>query len=254
MVRQRLAQIERNHSHISAQSGVSTRPSTPISSLGGSGPGWSRSAISSPTPKCLSTISSHAAMQPTRRRNTHRLKECVASPQDDESRKDKQREKADDILQLAKGIADIKGVLGGESGSATLHQVVVGFDHRVREDEKTLKKIHTKVDQLGERFENATSASSAARLGTDPLKEERVLRAVEEIKTRLDDLSTLAAKIQEIRAAQLQKVACNDVGTANDSKSLDLKPILDKLEGIQDLLEAEKNGGVEVDLGTQEVR
>ena len=159
------------------------------------------------------------------------------------------RPASEDIKRLSTGLADIKGVLGGESGCPTIHQVVVGLEHRLHRDGKTLKAIHTKVNQLDERVTNAVASSSSSSVDVND-GQENILRAVETIRRRLEaEFPALSGKMQDIREAQAQsekeKVVYSNVAPSNAPAimSTELKPLLDKLDGFRTLLEANKTTG-----------
>jgi hypothetical protein len=173
---------------------------------------------------------------------------------------------------LSRELVDIKAVLGGESGDATIHQMVSGLEHRVRSEHKALRSIQGGLNELGERVVEAiasasASASAAAAAMIDahdgPKTEGRVLESnkevmqvLEEVKARLStELPVLVTKLEEIRMVQ-EKAKENEIlekkketeqpivtlhnitkssssGGGDESKEVDLKPILDKLEEIR---------------------
>lgn len=308
MVRQRLAQIERNHSQLSERSQDGSRTSSPVRTVtpgAGPGPGctpmpmspawsgWLRreavfhnsSAMSSllPTPKGMSSTSSReiswigSPRKAGRGENSRVSSPLSEDPEEDAQRRNSEhtrqrgldrvpspqaaaRPASEDIKGLSTGLANIKGVLGGESGCPTIHQVVVGLEHRLHRDGKTLKAIHTKVNQLDERVTNAVASSSSSSVdGND--SQENILRAVETIRRRLEaEFPALSGKMQDIREAQAQsekeKVVYSNVAPSNAPAimSTELKPLLDKLDGFRTLLEANKTTGEGKDPQVTEVR
>ena len=191
VVRQRLAQIERNHSELSAQSGLS-RTSTPVSPSSCSA--WSRKEIVWSNPRASSrsgVISRGGNKSPTspttptshvrkkvRRTDTERSLPMITdplanilaqhgrepvpiptpTPTPQRDRENQERfEKASlaplrlDLTKISKDINEVKGVLGGANGYPTVHQMVVGLERRVQGDEQTLRAIQDSLNSLGER-------------------------------------------------------------------------------------------------------
>lgn len=178
-----------------------------------------------------------------------------------------------DIWQpLSRELVDIKAVLGGESGDATIHQMVSGLEHRMRGEHKALRSIQGGLNELEERVVEAVASASAsasakaaaminARGGTKTevlVLESRkeVMQVLEEVKIRLStELPVLVTKLEEIRKVQerakekeiLQKekemeepivtlhnlTKSSSSGGGDESKAVDLKPVLDKLEEIR---------------------
>ena len=179
---------------------------------------------------------------------------------------------ADIWKPFSKELVDIKAVLGGESGDATIHQMVSGLEHRMRGEHKALRSIQGGLNELGERVVEAIASASASASATaaamidahDGSKTEglvlesnkEVMQVLEEVKARLStELPVLVTKLEEIRIVQ-EKAKENEIfekkketeqpivtlhnitkssssGDGHESKAVDLKPILDKLEEIR---------------------
>ena len=179
---------------------------------------------------------------------------------------------ADIWKPLSRELVDIKAVLGGESGDATIHRMVSGLEHRMRGEHKALRSIQSGLNELGERVVEAIASASASASATaaamidahDGPKTEglvlesnkEVMQVLEEVKARLStELPVLVTKLEEIRMVQekakeneilekkketeqpivtlhnVTKSSSSDGG--DESKEVDLKPILDKLEEIR---------------------
>jgi hypothetical protein len=175
---------------------------------------------------------------------------------------------ADPWKPLSRELVDIKAVLGGESGDATIHQMVSGLEHRMRGEHKALRSIQGGLNELGERVVEAVasasasaSATAAATINAHDAKTEiqvlennkEVIQVVKEIKARLStELPVLVTKLEEIRKVQEQEkekenlekekqpiVTLHNITKSssssggNESKAVDFKPVLDKLEEIR---------------------
>jgi hypothetical protein len=178
VVRQRLAQIERNHSELSAQSGLS-RASTPVSPSSCSA--WSRKELVWYNPRASpatlrggnTTPTNHVRKKVVRTESEHSLPEVMITdplanilaqhgrePVPTPTQRDRENpegfEKASlaplrlDLTKISKDISEVKGVLGGANGYPTVHQMVVGLECCVQEDGQTLRAIRDSLNSLGE--------------------------------------------------------------------------------------------------------
>ncbi|KAJ3503537.1 hypothetical protein NLJ89_g8384 [Agrocybe chaxingu] len=211
----------------------------------------------------------------SQRRKSDEKKDQSVPPEQTKHREKKKKEKTptprEEILELSKGLSEIKSVLGGESGYPTIHQVVLGLDHRTRDDKQALKAVQDKLDLLGDRVASAITSSASAAAATaasnvgfesgaqQALAEsnQKLVRAMEEVKARLAvDFPALASKIKEVRdiqdevrkVAQEKEVVYSSIGASrpsdnNGSKNVDLQPVLDRLEELRKLCEAPAKAG-----------
>jgi len=170
---------------------------------------------------------------------------------------------ADIWKPLSRELVDIKAVLGGESGDATIHQMVSGLEHRMRGEHKVLKSIQGELNELGERVAEVASASASASATVAAMinthggaktevlvleSNKEMMQVLEEVKARLStELPLLVTKLEEIKNVQekeeketeLPIVALHNITKSlspsggDESKAIDLKPILDKLEEIR---------------------
>lgn len=207
MVRQRLAQIERNHSQISSQNSRSNAgtsvliPETPEgnkkaanlppSLFSKSGRSKGRAEVpypmiergkrrnSIPTPTSMNRNSSTMARKHSLEGHTSSL--AVRSLLDeshhqyainrfkgDEHMSKAQRTKKG-IEKLSMQVMDVKGVLGGESGYPTIHRIVLGLDDKARDNGKALKTIQEHIDKLEDRWATTTAAAVALDKGVAEL-------------------------------------------------------------------------------------
>ena len=174
---------------------------------------------------------------------------------------------ADIWKPLSRELVDIKAVLGGESGGATIHQMVSGLEHRMRGEHKTLRSIQGELNELGERVVEAVASASASASATVAAminthggaktevlvleSNKQMMQVLEEVKARLSiELPSLVTKLEEIKNVQekagekeketgkpivtLHNITKSSSSSGGDeSKAVDLKPILDKLEEIR---------------------
>lgn len=281
MVRQRLAQIERNHSQISAQSGYSdaaaglSTPVTPITkktrSPGTSHPGSLKSGSSetseessksqdTETPKVMSRARSMDTGRNTP--SSSRYQEESSKPPYPSNNDSKQppvkwdeKESApklhltkEDIEDLSKRIAEVKGALGGESGCPTIHQVVLGLEDRAQDNKRMLKTMQERIEELGGCLKDVQSSTGAASTGNDiSLKkgtknddtQESILRAIENVKEKLlVEFPSLHDKVQGLQSAQaglLEKIQDKEQSNVSPTTAqdlLDLKSVLNKLDEL----------------------
>lgn len=301
MVRQRLAQIERNHSQVSSsQSGYSheVRPSTPVTPIarrnkfktGNSGPPHSASSLKkgpfekdqqtleSKSPNSMISIETTKVMSPIRgdmplilkRKDSHRDDEDIDCP--DKAYKHSQGRRNDKVNysktrlnDLSKRIAEVKGVLGGESGYPTIHQVVLGLEGRTLDNKRTLKTIQERIDELGSRLKEI-HPSTAALSSIGKETHEPVLRAIEDVQARLtSEFPSLAGKVQELQSAQAKlletmqakekeqvEVVQSNVPPAMTQNEPDLKPLVDKLDELRVLFQASQKASEEVEVSKEE--
>ncbi|KAF9529248.1 hypothetical protein CPB83DRAFT_273503 [Crepidotus variabilis] len=255
MVRQRLAQIERNHSEISARSsgGYSatvSRPGTPMtptksrramSPLGS--PTSIRTVPALPSPRAFSTRASTTSHLPVTRRKSSRRptqkkpeevpaneRETVTQTCDDVP--DSQsgispQVGSQDMDAISKRVVEIKNVLGGESGYPTIHQVVLGIESRLHKDSKSLKTVKEKIEQLGGQVSTAFAAGQSLRESFGPSgnsdedaqAQKSVQKTVEDVKLMLDkEFPSISNRLKDIQAAQAKS-------SENQSKITELRNI-----------------------------
>ncbi|KAF8973054.1 hypothetical protein BDZ97DRAFT_648730 [Flammula alnicola] len=285
VVRQRLAQIERNHSQLSAQSELTADSSTPTPSPVSSS-GWSKrdAVFHNASARTLSQAKSPTAsaaedgeVSASRSRTSTRTEKHKDDVHDSvplrhtSGHRSRQREEQldkdlppprlpepgpskDDVRKISRAIADIQGVLGGESGYPTVHQMVVSLEHRAKGDKKALRDIQGTLTALGERVTDAVAAAARNAHSNSELltkteagpseSQEGVMRVLEEIKERLaKDFPALANKLQEMKEAQDKMSTMDNIArtssspgyNSNDQAVADLQPVLDKLEEIRTL-------------------
>ncbi|PPQ76612.1 hypothetical protein CVT24_011329 [Panaeolus cyanescens] len=69
----------------------------------------------------------------------------------------------DDIQKISRDLNSVKGVIGGESGYPTVHQMVVGLEHYAHSGKKSLKGIKENMEEVKQRMEEvATHAASTS--------------------------------------------------------------------------------------------
>ncbi|KAF9478805.1 hypothetical protein BDN70DRAFT_726008 [Pholiota conissans] len=254
VVRQRLAQIERNHSHLSAQSHGTNR-TTPLPSPASSS-GWSRrEALFSNDPKTpsrsrpTSFAEDKVVIIPQPRDNgSNGQKESVSVMENFLSpRESKSGASKEDIRQLFNGLTNIKGVIGGESGHPTVHQMVAALERHAKGEKEALRNIQDSLTVLGERVidavatprENARTKQIDASVIAN--NHAMVLKALTEVKDQLAvDFSALVSKVEDMHNLQKGKACAklHDIPSpANDTRSTstDIRPVLDKLEEIRAL-------------------
>ncbi|KAF8160742.1 hypothetical protein B0H34DRAFT_795616 [Crassisporium funariophilum] len=254
VVRQRLAQIERNHSELSAKSGTTTptatRPSTPISPV----ERFRKSEASRPDANPRTSRSS-------RREVTKMKAEDPPTPTPQKKRKADvmplmvdplelmklqhasglaalHAPSKDDVLKISKDLAEVKGVLGGATGYPTVHQMVVGLDQRMQDDQKALWTIQQSLTALDGRITGAASDKQQTSRGNEDLA--RVLEGIQSqlsagfpsILGRLTQFEETQEKAQEMNLKNIGASSSNDTDTKN---VVDLGPVLEKLEGIREL-------------------
>ena len=284
MVRQRLAQIERNHSQISAQSGYSdavaglSPPVTPITkktrSRGTSHPGSLKSGsseTSEESPKSQDTVTSieTKAMSrahsmdtgrptPSSSRHQEESSEPPYSSNNDSKQPPFERDETEnapklhptkeDIEDLSKRIAEVKGALGGESGCPTIHQVVLGLEDQAQDNKRMLKTMQERIEELGGCLKDVQSSTGLASTGNDiSLKKgtkdddtgESVLRAIEDVKEKLlSEFPSLHDEVQGLQSAQaglLEKIQDKEQSNVSPTTAqdlLDLKSVLNKLDEL----------------------
>ncbi|KDR75144.1 hypothetical protein GALMADRAFT_249068 [Galerina marginata CBS 339.88] len=289
VVRQRLAQIERNHSQLSSGSGfsgMSARMSTP-SPVSPAGSGWSKreaifhnaatrgsrschSSATTPIAKgALSPFSSEESRRKAERTNLPSRSPQTSDQDPPSSREmngsqrreerklhstpEKPQASKDDVKKVSKELANIKSVLGGESGYPTIHQMVLSLEHRTQGEKKSLRTIQDTLSVLGERVTEAIAAAHASTEAVSnanlskpdppPPKNDdnSVIEGLKELKDLLmAELPALAINLQSIKEAQQKDapVTYNNIGRSlsprsGDSKSVDLQPVLARLEEIR---------------------
>jgi hypothetical protein len=164
----------------------------------------------------------------------------------------------EDIRKLSKGLADLKGAIGGESGHPTVHQMVLALEHHARGEKKALRNIQDSLTVLGDRVADAVVSAphenvKAAQIDRAVVMEnnEKVMEALKEVKERLAvDFPALSSKLEEMHKSQGMTGTNNEVAQASSSAaaqdfstvSADLKLLLDRLEEIRVLCNSSKQG------------
>ncbi|KJA27876.1 hypothetical protein HYPSUDRAFT_62913 [Hypholoma sublateritium FD-334 SS-4] len=268
VVRQRLAQIERNHSHLSGQS---VRTPGPLPSPASSS-GWSRREAvfhnaglqSKPTSPAASMSEDRPVIMPA----THRVAYSREGRKSSLLRSSVEGEpphasatsgpSKEEFRKLSKDVGDIKGTLGGASGQPTVHDMVLALEHHARGEKKALRNIQDTLSTLGDRVASA-GAKNAEQSNPAELSEnnEKVMELLKEVKDRLaSDFPALANKLEDLKTAQKRDGALgrsdlkNAPPSSNEQGSVstaDLQPVLDKLEEMRTLLDA-KSGKTERNL------
>lgn len=264
VVRHRLAQIERNHSHLSSQS-VAPPRITPLPSPASSS-GWSKSEalFRNTGPKTPSRLrpTSPAEDRPViipQSHNKSRQVDEVNTLQDVLATHDsKSSASKEDIRKLSRGLADLKGVIGGESGHPTVHQMVLALEHHARGEKKALRNIQDSLAMLGDHVADAVASAPHENVKATQIdgavvmeNNEKVMEALKEVKERLAvDFPALSSKLEEMHKLQVRIGTNNEVAStsslaaAQDSSTAfaDLKLVFDKLEEIRVLCNSSKQG------------
>jgi hypothetical protein len=311
MVRQRLAQIERNHSQVSSRSSGSnaetsglmpetpvgnknaTKPSSSVSSRSGRSKGkvevlhaMTERGMTTESVPTLTAMNRNFSFEagklsleglPSLRGSGSLLDETKYAT--DHAKHDGRMSEAQvtkrDVEDLSMQVMDVKGVLGGESGYPTIHQVVLGLDDKAQASGRALKTIQERINQLEGRLANATVASVALDGGAKEY--DSVLHAIEDVKARLaTEFPLVVSTVQDLQSKQdrllelsseresERKVRYGDVGSAEGAQKsadsvVDLNSVLNKLDELRVLFEVsrnaiEKNEGTEQPIKLAEVR
>lgn len=186
----------------------------------------------------------------------------------------------EDIEDVSKQVDAVKSVLGGQPGEPTIHEAVQGLEDKTRSNGEALGVIRERVTDIDGRLGNLTAAvavavearstnekevvsvdmATVAEVGREA--QQAVLQAIEDVKTKLTtNFPVLVDGVKEVRSLQeklLEQVAAslrediegkdsaavlNNLPPAASplSRDVDLKPILDKLDGLKALLETLQN-------------
>ena len=255
VVRQRLAQIERNHSELSAQSGLS-RASTPVSPSSCSA--WSRKESVWYNPrasprggdKSPTTPTAHVRNKARRTESEHSLPEVMITdplanilaqhgrptpspsptPTPTPTQRDRENpegfDKASlaplrlDLTKISKDLNEVKGVLGGANGYPTVHQMVVGLERRVQGDGQTLRAIQDSLNSLGELV-----------VGVSAVQEKQIRKQDRKEKQDLQE------KGKENKEQEQEQAAYRNIGQTSSSseKTAEMETVLAKLEEIRNL-------------------
>ena len=266
VVRQRLAQIERDHSHISGQS---VRTPGPLPSPASSS-GWSRreavfhnaGSRSKPTSPAASMSEDRPVIVPETHRATYSRDRRKSSPLRSSVEGGtphapaKSGPSKEEFRKLSKDVIDIRGTLGGASGQPTVHDMVLALEHLARGEKKALRNIQDTLSTLGDRVatvgaKNMEQSSSVALSDSSG----KVMKLLKEVNDRLaSDFPAIANKLEDLKAAQKQKQnkdlspglsdlkdAPASSNTQGSPTAADLQPVLDKLEEMRILLDAKKS-------------
>ena len=288
VVRQRLAQIERNHSELSTQ--TQTSASAPVSPPSRSA--WSRKEAvwytPRPSPRSDTTVRENGSHTSYVRKNARRTEtehswpdEIITDPLDNilaqhgrepatsttpqRDRKIQEGfEKASlaplcqDLTKISKDLTEVKGVLGGASGYPTVHQMVVGLEHRAQGDGQTLRAIQDSLNSLGERVASVSAVQEQRNLKQQSVQggaTEDVLRLLENIQAQLSSaFPSIVGKLTQIANTQEQEkenqkqrqeeqVAYRNIGQT-PSDTVEMETVLAKLEEIRKLcpIQAQADG------------
>lgn len=297
VVRQRLAQIERNHSQVfsrSSGSDAETSVLMPETPVGNKNATKSPSSVPSQSGRSKGKAEVLHAMTergmttesvPTLTAMNRNLSfeagklslEGLTSlhvdgpPLDDAKNHDERMSKAhltkQDVEDLSMQVKDVKGVLGGESGYPTIHQVVLGLDDKAQANGKALKTIQERINQLEGRLANATVAPVAFDEGAK--ERESVLHAIEDVKAKLatefplvmstvqdlqskqDRLLELSTERESEREVRYSDVASSEGAQKSADNVVDLNPVLNKLDELRVLFGVSRNA-IEKNEGTEQ--
>lgn len=176
-----------------------------------------------------------------------------------------------DLTKISKDLSEVQGVLGGTNGYPTVHQMVVGLEHRVQVDGQTLRAIQDSLSSLGDRITGVSEVQERQirkqdREEKQDLKQqlvqaggtEDVLRLLEDIQSQLSSVfPSVVGKLNQIADTQEQEkenqkqqqqgqVAYRNVGqTPSDTeKAAEMETVLAKLEEIRNLcsIQAQADG------------
>ena len=161
-----------------------------------------------------------------------------------------------DLKKVSKDLSEVKGILGGASGYPTVHQMVVGLDHRVQGDGERLRAIQDSLNSLGERIAGVSAVQEQQtriqgwRENQD-LQDHRggtedVLRLLENIQSQLSSVfPSVVGKLTQIADTQekekekqqqqeKEQVAYRNIDrTRSDTeKPVEMETVLAKLEEI----------------------
>ncbi|KAF5321418.1 hypothetical protein D9619_001447 [Psilocybe cf. subviscida] len=258
VVRQRLAQIERNHSELSRENSLAvaarSRPSTPMKSPLSATSRWSRREavfLNTPTrftdsPLPMSPVGSAKVAEATRKatrasiaaadektltrdkRPKAETKEMAAG---DKSSKPKPKSTEDDVAQLSKEVAGIKNVLGGESGRPTIHQMVLGIEQRANSEKKSLRGIQDTLAAIEKRVNEVAVAVTANSSSTSDASGTRGGAGSSSTQTQ-DQQENIIRALKEVR----------------DQLSTEFPALATKLKGMQDA--QEKGLSIERNMGS----
>ena len=242
---------------------------------------FSKSKLTNTLSSIEPKVMSHARAADVKRRSTP-PSECKdadnlehSSNQSLGSRLDKEQPcvTKEDVELLLKRIAEVKGVLGGDSGYPTIHQVVLGLEDRTQDGKRMLKTIQERIDELrsGLRdLQSSTDVLSSTLRQTTPNNEtkrdgtqEPVLRAIEDVRAKLiADIPSLADRVQALQSGQARlmekmqekekAIETNDVPLPISRTENDLKPVLEKLDQLRVQFQACKKAGEETGASNKE--
>ena len=272
MVRQRLAQIERNHSHVSSSSRRSSvlmpeTPSAVSSQRSGRSKGkaevlhaMTERGMTTESVPTLTAMNRDFSLEAGRLSSVEGLTTTTTtslhgggsgSLLDENKKYDERMSQARqltkrDVEDLSMQVMEVKGVLGGESGYPTIHQVVLGLDDKAQANGRALKTVQERISQLLEG--RLVDASVVLEKGAEEDEHESVLHAIEDVKARLATefplvMSTVRdLHLKQDRLLELSKderereVHYGDVATSCEGAQrnvVDLSPVLNKLEELR---------------------
>jgi len=155
---------------------------------------------------------------------------------------------------------EVKGVLGGESGYPTIHQVVLGLDDKAQANGRALKTVQERISQLLEG--RLADASAVLEKGAE---HESVLHAIEDVKARLaTEFPLVMSTVRDLHSKQdrlleLSKdergreVHYGNVATSCEGAQrnvVDLSRVLNKLEELRVLFGVSRDA-IEKEEGTE---
>ncbi|KAH9485558.1 hypothetical protein JR316_0002468 [Psilocybe cubensis] len=197
VVRQRLAQIERNHSELSAESRYSSACTTPTSGpVSPAGSGWSkREAVfynagtrTGVMSRSSSKAGSSKVVSPLNQVSTpdfSRKTEDSGQGKDDVTPKAKSQHKSktatdstptwtmdlcskDDMRKLSREVTSIRNVLGRETGNRSVQEIVIGLEQRAQGDKKDLRAIKDTLKVLGDQVAEVVETTKTRTMADAP--------------------------------------------------------------------------------------
>ena len=172
-----------------------------------------------------------------------------------------------DLTNISKDIIDVKGVLGGSNGYPTVHQMVVGLEHRVQGDGQTLRAIQDSLNSLGKLVAGVSAVQEQQtrkqnRKEKQDLKQQQVqgggtedvLRLLENIQSQfssvfpsvVEKLTQIADTQEKAKEKQEQEqAACRNIGRtpSNSEKTAEMETVLATLEEIRNLCSIQVQAG-----------
>lgn len=244
-MKQRLHQIERGQSQFSegSASGLPTPPS-PLRSTGRSY-NFSRDSMDSKaqsssgsTLKTCHTIDRRSVDRAAENESNHSKCTELSDLLRDQSAKTDALQQ--NIQTIPRDMATIKSVLGGESGFPTIHQMVVGLDHRMEGTGEVLKRLQDSLKVIHER-----QSGNGTPLATD-VNGSDLVQTLQAMRTQLGiDLPAVLEKLSKIQETTEHKSNNLDgPSTSNEAPLLtELAPVNHKLDELLSAMKATRIAG-----------